>query len=91
MNDWLMKKRSPHPSPQTHPPTKHTTKPCLEVDDDDEDEDRGEEVGDVGQVLAVEGLVEGAHLVGGVGDFFFLIFNVHIYKSLDQSSSSPVQ
>lgn len=35
----------------------------LEVDDNGEDEDRGEEVGEVRQVLAVEGLFERAHLV----------------------------
>ena len=36
---------------------------ALEVDDDAEDEDRGAEVHQVGQVLAVEGLPEGADLV----------------------------
>ena len=36
---------------------------ALEVDDDEEDDDRRHEVGDVGQVLAVEGLFERLHLV----------------------------
>mmetsp|Transcript_17052 Transcript_17052/g.29342 ORF Transcript_17052/g.29342 Transcript_17052/m.29342 type:complete len:323 (-) Transcript_17052:390-1358(-) len=37
--------------------------PSLEVDDDHEDEDGGGEVGEVGQVLAVDGLLDGADLV----------------------------
>mmetsp|Transcript_1937 Transcript_1937/g.5612 ORF Transcript_1937/g.5612 Transcript_1937/m.5612 type:complete len:425 (-) Transcript_1937:27-1301(-) len=37
--------------------------PSLEVDDDGEDEDGGGEVGKVGEVLAVDGLLEGADLV----------------------------
>ena len=37
--------------------------PSLEVDDDGEDEDGGEEVGKIGEVLAVDGLLEGADLV----------------------------
>ena len=36
---------------------------ALEVDDDQEDDDGGHEVGDVGHVGAVEGLLEGAQLV----------------------------
>ena len=36
---------------------------ALEVDDESEDENRGHEVGDVGQVLAVEGLLERANLI----------------------------
>ena len=35
----------------------------LEVDDDGKDEDGGQQVHEVGQVLAVEGLAQGAHLV----------------------------
>ena len=37
--------------------------PSLEVDNDHEDEDGSEQVGEVGQVLAVDGLLEGADLV----------------------------
>ena len=37
--------------------------PDLEVDDEDEDEDGGEEVGDVGEVHAVERLLQRPHLV----------------------------
>ncbi|KAJ6440062.1 tRNA isopentenyltransferase [Purpureocillium lavendulum] len=37
---------------------------ALEVDDGDEDEDGGEQVHDVGQVLPVEGLLQGTLLVG---------------------------
>lgn len=36
---------------------------ALEINDNDEDEDGGHEVGDVGEVLAIEGLLEGANLV----------------------------
>ena len=39
--------------------------PPLEVDDDDEHKRRREEVGDVRQVLAIERLLEGAHLSRG--------------------------
>mmetsp|Transcript_81 Transcript_81/g.192 ORF Transcript_81/g.192 Transcript_81/m.192 type:complete len:411 (-) Transcript_81:116-1348(-) len=38
--------------------------PALEVDDHDEDEDGGHEIGEVGQVLAVDRLLDGADLVG---------------------------
>ena len=41
---------------------------CLEVDDDQEDEDGRHDVGDVRQVLAVEGLLERAPLVGAGQD-----------------------
>ena len=37
--------------------------PDLEVDDDKEDGDGGEQLHDVGQVLAVEGLLQGSRLV----------------------------
>ena len=37
--------------------------PSLEVDDNDKDEDGGHQVGQVGQVLPVEGLADGADLV----------------------------
>ena len=40
------------------------TKTDLEVDDHNEDEDGGEEVHEVGQVLAVERLLERRNLVG---------------------------
>ncbi len=36
----------------------------LEVDDDEEDDDGGHEIDDIGQVLAVERLLQRAHLVG---------------------------
>ena len=39
------------------------TAPHLEVDDHGEDDERGEQVHQVGQVLAVEGLPQRAHLV----------------------------
>ncbi len=41
---------------------------ALEVDDDAEDEDGGEQVGEVGQVLAVEGFFEGADFVVAGGE-----------------------
>lgn len=43
---------------------KSAFKLALEVDNDDEDQDGGQEVEDVGQVLAVERLLERANLVG---------------------------
>lgn len=36
----------------------------LEVYDNAKDEDSGQQVGQVGQVLAVEGLTQGSHLMG---------------------------
>lgn len=36
--------------------------PALEVNHNDEHQRRREEVGDIGQVLAIERLLEGAHL-----------------------------
>ena len=36
---------------------------ALEVDDNKEDKDSGQEVGDIGKVLPVEGLAEGTDLV----------------------------
>lgn len=39
------------------------TGPHLEVDDNGEDKDGGHQVHQVGQVLPVEGLTQGAHLV----------------------------
>lgn len=41
--------------------------PSLEVDDQQEDDDGGEDVGDVGEALAVEGVLEAADLVGPGG------------------------
>ena len=37
--------------------------PSLEVNDNEEDEHRGKEVTEIGQVLSVEGLVEGSYFV----------------------------
>lgn len=40
---------------------------ALEIDDNGEDEHSSEQIGEIGQVLAVEGLLESAHLVVACG------------------------
>ena len=51
----------------------------LEVYDYTKDEDSGEEVHEVGQVLAVEGLSQGAHLVCPCG------------QQVEESNDSPLK